>query len=357
MGLFAALCIGAIALAACGGGGDDGDEEDGTPSATRVSRTGTPARTGTAVGTARPGTPGAEGTAALAATPAPGTTAAAEATQAAAQETPGAAPTLGTGGNTPIAGGPPPTPSPNEQAHYADLASSPEFSSQFVGGDVNAPPEVLTDLPEPPPGATIDPSTIAPPDPGTSDVEFIIDLNASEPGIQATRTIRVGDVIRIGVVVTGVPPFDNGIGGLAAFNFSVEYDRNVVVAPTIINGSALARNPDLNDEGLGGATPNWSCLLPAPEGDADDPGGFTGDGDPATGQAMISCFADGGAGYMAGDLVIATIQFQAVGSGSTTIALDDGFADAFTFAQQPFTHASCVAEPLVPCRSATLTVD
>jgi hypothetical protein len=357
-----ALSVAVIVSAACGGGGDD-DSDDGTPNATRVSRTGTPPRTGaTASGTAQPGTPAAGGTSA--ATPAPGTTAAAESTNGppGSLDTPGAAPTVVSSGNTPVADAALPTPSDEERAQYDGIVSDPEYdpSADVTGGDVNAPPEVLNDLPEPPPGATIDPQSIAATNSGAGGIEFILDLSASEPGIQSSRTIDVGDVIRVGVVIPNIPAFNGGEGGLAAFNFVVKYDRNVVVAPTIINGSSLARNPDINEGGLGGDAPGWSCLPPAPEGDIDDPGSFApGDGDPSTGQAVVSCFGPGG-GYASGELVIATIQFQAVGSGTTTLEFDSFALGNAIFDAVATAHGSCEdgsSAPVIPCRSATLTVN
>ena len=191
-------------------------------------------------------------------------------------------------------------------------------------------------------------------------MQAILDLNASEPGIQTTRTIKVGDVIRVGLVLTGIPSYDGGIGngGIAAFNAQIAYDYAKIVAPTIINGSSLSRNPDLNEGSLGSGPGGWNCLLPAPQGDADDPGSFTGDGDPETGQAMISCFADGVTNYSSGEIVLATVQFQAVASGDVDLSFYPGDTDFFDANATQIGDCDDSADVApISCNSATLTVE
>lgn len=351
--ILGAVALTAVAAVACGGGGDDDDE--GTPGAntTRTATSRTATRTNGTPGseTTQAGTPGAGQTpGAGAGSPAAGGTTAAGSSSPAPGTTPGAGATPGTqpGGILPSDV---PTPTGAER-DALDGISEEDIESAF-GGNPNDPPTVITDLPAQPPGASTDPTTIADPQPDAGGVEIIIDLNASEPGIQSTREVRVGDIIRVGVVAANTPAFANGQGGLAAFNFFMRYDRTKIVAPTIIGGSSNARNPDLNDPGLG-ANSNWACAPPAPEGDADDPGSASGDGDPATGQAFISCYWALGSTYESGNLVIATVTFQAVGSGTTVLDFQDAaVVDAVAHA---FGTCGDSVEATVPCRSATLTV-
>ena len=357
--LVASLCVGAVALAACGGGGDGDPAAQqsglGPPSSAQktanASKSKTPGASGTANGTNSAGTPGANGTAASGTAAAGGPPGAGE--TPGAEGTPRPVETIVGSGNTPVASSGNPTPTNAEQFSIGDGGEIPE---DIIGGDPNKPPEVYNDLPEPPAGATIDPPTIADPNPGVSDIQLIIDLNASEPGIQSTRTVKVGDVLRVGLVMTNVPDFVGTQGGLAAFDLRVNYDTARIVAPTIIGGSSLARNPDLNEEALGTGPDGWSCLLPAPQGDADDPGGPTGDGDPATGEAFISCFGTPPIDYRGGNLVFATIQFQALASGTTAVGYS---TEGVNFFDSLVTSlGSCGdLDPVIPCRSATLTVE
>jgi hypothetical protein len=347
--LTAGLCVGALAFAACGGGSDDGDKTvTGTQSnkttAAAAAKSGTPGASGTAGGTTAAGTPGSNATAGANTTPgATGGTPSPNSTPAPGETR--AVQTIVGSGNTPIASQAS-TPTAGERAIIGDGG---EVGEDITGGDIDAPPEVLTDLPEPPPGATIDPPTVAAANSGTTSREAIVDLSASEPGIQSTRTIKVGDVIRVGLVLTNVPD-----SGLAAFSFRLNYDKTKVVAPTIINGSSLSRNPDHNEEGLGTGPAGWSCLLPGPEGDADDPGAFPGDGNPNTGEATASCVGPGPMEYRTGDVVFVTVQFQAIASGSITLAFSD--KDAHFFDSTVTALGSCTSTDQIPCRSATLTV-
>jgi hypothetical protein len=340
----AAICVTLALLAACGGGGDDDENGDETPTRASGTRTGTavsgtPGASGTG---AAEGTPGAGGTAAAQATPAPGTTAAAAATtQAETDATPGSAGS--TPGSGPAVEGAP-TPSDAER----QLNSGEGIDPAQTGGSVDDPPRVVTDLPDPPPGASTDPNTIAPPNASASGVEFIVDTNASEPGIQTSRSINVGDTIRVGVVLTNVPG-----EGLSSFNFILNYNRNTIVAPTVNGGSSLARNPDANEDGLGGPGPGFVCSPPGPEGDADEPGLVDGDGDPATGQAFISCFTTGQPAA-SGTVVLATVQFQAIAAGSTDLSFGETDSSSGTFTGL----ASCgQPERTVPCRTASITVN
>jgi hypothetical protein len=345
----AALCVALTLLAACGGGG--GDDSDKTASVTKTARAGTPGATksgtpGFSASEAANSTPGASGTAnANGGSPAPGTTPVPGETQPSGTDGSPAAEAAPT-----IVDGPfvleAPTPTDLER----ETIDSGEIDPFLTGGDPNEDPHIVTDLPDPPAGATIDPPTIAQPNAAASGVEWIIDTNASEPGIQTSRTIKVGDVFRVAVVLTNVPS-----PGLGAFNFRLDYDIRKVVAPTINGGSSLARNPDINEDALGGAAAGWTCTPPAPEGDGDEPGLFPGDGDPAIGNAYVSCFTPG-TGTATGTVVVATVMFQAVGSGTFELNLANTETAAFDSLVNSI--ANCQnAEPLVPCRTASITVN
>ena len=351
-----ALCIAPAAiLVACGGGGGNKDKTStAAASVTKSSTTGTSSPSASKSGTA------------VANTPAPGTTEAAVATAIA--NTPGAAETLAANGDTPDAGstpGPDSTPVPGATNGPDVPAGVPTVSAQDAtlaaaappetfGGDPNDPPHVVSTVPAPPPGVTpsVDSRTIAPPNPDTSALSVLIDMDASKPGIQSSRDINVGDIIRVGIVVTNAPPFDNNLGGLSGLNFHANYDRTKLVAPTIEGGSSTDRNPDLNTDGLGGDAAQWACL-PAAQGDLDDPGSLPGDGNPATGQAFLSCFSPD-LGHEGGNIVIATIEFHAIAAGTSQVALSNlHIGDAVGIG---FYCDGDLNDPTVPCPASSITV-
>lgn len=266
--LLAVAVLAPLALVvACGGDDDDGDDGGTTPAATTRTRT---------VGTALSGSAGTQ-------------TAVADRTAVAGQ-----------------------TPTSDQLTAVGTSVS---------GGAPDSTPQVVNTLPPPPPGKTpqIDPTEIAEPDAPGGATKAYIDMDASEPGIQATREVTAGDQFKVAVVFANVPPKQGDLGGLAAFNWEVNYDKTKIVAPTISGGDIKARNPDLNLPDVGGEAAGWDCL-PAPEGDLDDPGGIDGDGQPNTGQAFLSCFT-AGTGDASGTLVTGVITFQAVASGTVTLEL------------------------------------
>jgi hypothetical protein len=294
-----------LGAAACGGGGDGGDE---TPSGTGTARV---TRTGTAA--ARTGTPGAPGTA-------PGMPT-------------GAAGTAQPSGDPANPGG-------------ADDGNIPPGIS---GGSAEQPRQAIATPPPPPPGVTphVDPTEIAPPQPQTSGVEILLDLDAATPGIQSSREVRVGDVIRAAVVISNSP-------GVANFNFTLRYDKTKLFSPTITGGPATDRNPDLNVDGLGGAAAQWECL-PAPAGDLDDiPDNNLGDKDPNVGQAFLSCFTFGYV-HRGGTHVLATIEFQALAAGDVTLSFTDVAVSGDSLSTEV---GSCnpVLSTEIPCVGATLRI-
>jgi hypothetical protein len=190
----------------------------------------------------------------------------------------------------------------------------------------------------------IDPTAVAPANPPNATYQLLVDVDPAAAGIQTERTVSVGDRVRVAVVLANIPAGST----VAAFNFEVRYDRNVVFAPSYTGGSSTDRNPDLIP-----TAGSWMCL-PAPEGDMDDPGGIAGDGAAATGQAFLSCFAPDGA--LEGTQVLGIVEFVATGIGSTQLqpaALTVGNSFAIAIGR-------CEGDggdgPVIPCPASTLTV-
>lgn len=295
-----------LGAAACGGGDDNSDETPAGTGTARVTRTGTAA--------ARTGTPGADATAAEGAR---------GGREGDGTVQPGQSPGPGAGGDGDI---------------------PPEIS----GGNATDPRQAIATPPPPPPGVTprVDPTEIAPPQPQTSGIEILLDLDASTPGIQSSRDVRVGDVVRAAVVISNSP-------GVANFNFTLRYDKTKLFSPTITGGPSTDRNPDLNVNGLGGAAAQWECM-PAPAGDLDDiPDSNLGDKDPNVGEAFLSCFTFG---YVTapGTYVLATVEFQTVAAGDVTFS----FADMAISGETSAEIGSCnpVLGQEIPCVGATLRI-
>jgi hypothetical protein len=186
-----------------------------------------------------------------------------------------------------------------------------------------------------------------------SPLRLIVDADASAAGIQPARVVDAGDTFQVAVVLAAAPSFDGTRGGVASFNLELDYDRTKIVAPTIAGGPTTQRNPRPNVAALGGDAAGWGCE-PAPEGDLYDPGGTEGDGDPATGQAFLSCFMTGPS-PASGDIVLATVTFVAVAPGDGALTLSHvAVADS---AGVEFAHCpGDPAGPAVPCEAAALTV-
>jgi hypothetical protein len=303
------LAVFASASAACGGDGDDAPdtESSATRSATRTSSTERPS----AGPSVQRGSPNA------AVSPA---------------TTPNAA-----------SGGPTPAASADSTPSSADATLIAGAGGDIAGGDPSAPRENVSDAPTPPPGATIDPTVIAPPDPAVAGLQVLVDADATSPGIQATRTVAVGDVFRVAVVAANA-------ADIAAYNFFLDYDRGLAIAPSYTGGSTTDRNPDL-DEGTMGA--GWSCL-PAPEGDIDDPGGIDGDGNPATGRALLSCFNT--TASASGSVVLAVIELRAVSAGSLSLALNEVALGNSVGAPLGQCNGGVLGDPDIPCTGATVTI-
>jgi hypothetical protein len=231
-----------------------------------------------------------------------------------------------------------------------------QIAIDVIGGGT---PQVVSTVPPPPPGVTpqIDPTEIAEPEPPSGQgMRMYIDLDASEPGIQSTRDVNVGDTFKVGVVVTGAPPLTNSGGGISAMQFTIDYDKTKIVAPSIEGGPATDRNPDLNLPAFGGDPTQWFCL-PPPVGDKDDdiPGGPLGDNNPATGQAYLACFS-ALASPASGTIVLGITTFVAAGTGSTTLSLSDVVFGDFVGVALATCDEIGDGTPIIPCADATVNV-
>lgn len=351
----AALVVTAAIVTACGGGGSAKDKTATTASGTTSAKTAT-------TGTPKSGTPGANGTVASG-TPGVAGTAAAGTPGAATSGTPGPNSTPGADGNgTPVPGATPgapgTTPAPGssplpgtgqdgaDPVTEADATLAAAADPSISGGDPTKPQETVGNVPDPPAGATIDSKTIATVDVSDPDVQVLIDLDASRPGVQSSRDVKVGDVIRVGVIVLNAP-------SITALGFDLNYDKAKMVAPTIINGPSTDRNPDLNLASLGGPEAGWVCS-PSPIGDRDETD-TSGDGDPSTGQAFLGCYT-GGAGGDGGSVVMATTEFRVTGKGTAQFSL----SGVSVYDRSYSIIARCDGDPgggdPVPCRTATLNI-
>jgi len=273
---------------------------------------------------------------------------------------PGGSPAATTSGTPRATATPEPTLSAADASGTAaaeNLTATAEVGQDITGGDTNATPEVVSTIPavQPKPGTTpvIDPTQIAPPNVSTADLSLVVDMDASTPGIQSSRDVNPGDVFQVGIVLTNIPPNQNNIGGIAAFNFQLNYDKTKIVAPTYAGGPGTDRNPRLNLADLGGPDAGWQCLVAA-EGDLDDPGGLGGDGKPETGEAYLGCFSGTGT-TASGTIVLATVSFTAIAKGSTQLTLSDvAVADGVAV---EFAHcAGDDANAVVPCEAGAANV-
>jgi hypothetical protein len=177
-------------------------------------------------------------------------------------------------------------------------------------------------------------------------MQLIVDTDASAVGIQASRLVKKGDVFRVAIVVA------NPTESIATINFFVDYNRAVAIAPSYTGGATTDRNPDLHEASMGAG---WSCL-PAPEGDVDDAGGINGDGNPATGQALLSCFNT--SGTATGDVVLAVVEFRAVSSGTLSLGLSGVSLGTASFAELGRCESDPdTGSPVIPCVGATVTVN
>lgn len=296
-----ALMLSLAVIAACGGGDDDGG--DGTVTGTRTA------------GSTRPAGSTTEGT-------------------------------------RPV-GGVTSTPDPDAEPPE-NLAPSlrTALAGEVQGGDPNLDPVIVATAPpvETDGEPATDSAEIADPGSAPSGIRFLLDLNASEPGIQTQRDVNAGDTIRVAVVAANMPT-DSPEGGISGIQFTLNYDTSKLFSPTIANGPTTDRNPDLNTAVLGEDL-EWQCL-PAPEGDKDVPGGVDGDGNPLNGEALLPCFTVM-RGIATGTFVVGVVTFQALAPGEVELTLEEVMAiDVLGLI-----IGACAANelPVVPCDGATLNI-
>jgi hypothetical protein len=172
------------------------------------------------------------------------------------------------------------------------------------------------------------------------DMRIVVDVDASAAGIQETRTTAVDETFRVAIVATNVA------ADVASFNFFVDYDRRLAIAPSHTAGASTDRNPDLDESSMGDG---WSCL-PDPEGDVDDPGGIGGDGDPETGRALLSCFNT--TRSVTGTIVLGILELRAVAGGELALT-PNGVALGSPGGE---IVAQCEGIAAVPCVAATVTI-
>ncbi len=134
---------------------------------------------------------------------------------------------------------------------------------------------------------------------GTGVTCLVIDADPSTPGQQNARQLPASGSFTVDIVARGVPSANDGLG---FFNATVLYDPLLLSAATPTSG-LVATN------GFNCANANGRL----PEGD-----NFA-DGNPATGDAFINCFNPAANQGPSGDLVIASIPFTILGTGTTTL--------------------------------------
>jgi hypothetical protein len=176
---------------------------------------------------------------------------------------------------------------------------------------------------------------LPPTDPELVAIDTVIEGNtATSVGTLETcnSMAAVGDTVEIDAVVKAVPPFDSGSGGLAGSQFNLLYD------PSIVN--VIAFDADLMLTADGEAIP-WSGSEPVPDADGD----------------FLAVEVDLGTNYESGDGVLIRITLQAVGNGTSALALDgviiaDGSGNAYSV-DSIFGGIVSVAEPCDPSWTPT----
>jgi hypothetical protein len=188
------------------------------------------------------------------------------------------------------------------------------------------------------------------PQPSAAGVALVVDADGAAAGVQSRRDAAVGDALSVTVVIDGAPQSGAG-AGISGFAFVLQYDRAVLSAPTLADAPSIDANPDLREDALGPGGTGWECV-PAPEGDLDDPGGVAGDGNVASGQAFLSCFAPDGSAP-GGAVALADVRFVAEAPGETAVRL----ASATVADADGVEFAGCDSEaPQARCEAATVTV-
>jgi hypothetical protein len=181
-------------------------------------------------------------------------------------------------------------------------------------------------------------ATRADPDP----VTVTVDADPDTAGVQATRAVAYGSTFYVDILI-------GSVSDLQAFNFELEYDQALLLAPTIASGPDVDRNPDANETFLSSTGRSWSCSPPAPSGDNDP--------DPNVGAAFLSCFSTGatsGPSVGPAETILATVEFNAVAVGTSSLTL----RNVNTFKEGSVETGSCnpVVITAATCTGASVTV-
>lgn len=170
---------------------------------------------------------------------------------------------------------------------------------------------------------------------------LVIDLDNTS-GVQAAISAPVGSTLSASVVITDVQ-------NLAAFSLEVEYSESVLSSPSSNVGSDLDRNPDANQAVLSSTGRAWACSPPPPTGDSNP--------SPSVGVAFLSCHSTGavqGPSFSSSGGVVATVSFQAVGVGTTSLV----FRNVSLYASDGTEIGSCNPTLVnsASCTGGTVTV-
>lgn len=130
---------------------------------------------------------------------------------------------------------------------------------------------------------------------------FVVDTDPSQPGEQNEQNVPASGAFSVDVYARGVPSSNSG---LSSFNFTITYDLSWLDAGT-------PTSPLVASNG-------FVCSLPPPTGHLPE-SDFSADGDPATGDAFLSCFNPSAASGPSGIVKIATIPFTIIAKGRSPL--------------------------------------
>jgi hypothetical protein len=167
-----------------------------------------------------------------------------------------------------------------------------------------------------------------------------IDANPDAAGIQSSRTVTDG-TFDVAIVTEGTADYPIGV-----FAFEILYDQTVIDAPNL--GPPLPfedRNPDMNESFVNSQGGDFTCI--EAWGDRDP--------SPETGEASITCTTSlitliG----ITGSGVLATLEFNVVGEGSSELTLQSGTL-GHVYGGEMGTCNPELSYPL-DCQNASITV-
>jgi hypothetical protein len=159
----------------------------------------------------------------------------------------------------------------------------------FLNPPTATPTATATSIPINQPVCTTQPG-------GSGTTCIVVDVDQSLSGEQASRSVPFSGTFNVDIVARDVPA-----AGLYFFQATLLYDASWLSAGTPVS-----------------TLPGYNCSLPPANGDLPDTDP-NADGDPATGDAFISCVADNISGNPAGTLVLATVPFSVTGNGGSVL--------------------------------------